>query len=174
MVRPTSQQQCSSPTRAHSSCEYSTAMADEEGAFAAAGAAASGEAASASSAAPNEGDDPTGLTATTGGQLGQAATQAVGSEPTAASCSGLGVDPGQSILDDIASLRAQQKKLREDKKALSKNLRNAEKRRSRLKKRAKALTDADLLAVISLRAHEKALGSAALGTDESDSESEGM
>ena len=56
---------------------------------------------------------------------------------------------------------------------MSKNLRNAERRRSRLKKRAKALSDADLLAVISLRNHEKALGTAAQPTDDSDSESDG-
>ena len=40
---------------------------------------------------------------------------------------------------------------------MSKELRNAERRRTRLKRRARQLSDQDLLAVISLRNHEKAL-----------------
>ena len=67
-------------------------------------------------------------------------------------------------------MKAEQKKLREDKKALSKSLRNAEKRRSRLKQRAKALTDADLLAVISLRNHEKALSGKVVAESEGGSD----
>ena len=49
---------------------------------------------------------------------------------------------------------------------MSKELRNAERRRTRLKKRAKQLSDQDLLAVISLRNHEKALSAHA--TDETE------
>ena len=41
---------------------------------------------------------------------------------------------------------------------MAKQLRNAERRRKRLKQRASSLSDADLLAVISLRNHEKVAG----------------
>ena len=99
--------------------------------------------------------------------------EAASSEPTAAGSSGPALDPGQSILSAISALKASQKRLREEKKALSRDLRNAERRRSRLKKRAKMLSDADLLAVISLRNHEKAMGSAGQAESESESESEG-
>ena len=64
----------------------------------------------------------------------------------------------ESMLDEIQALKAKQKEAREAKKKISKDLRNAERRRQRLKKRAKALSDADLLAVMTLRQHEKALG----------------
>ena len=79
------------------------------------------------------------------------------------------------MLNEIEALKDQQKKAKEAKKAITKELRNANRRRQRLKKRAKALTDADLLAVISLRNHEKALGrqpSAEEEEDDEESESE--
>ena len=68
------------------------------------------------------------------------------------------VDLGKSMLDEISQLKRKQKEAREAKMAVGKQLRNAERRRKRLKQRAKQLSDADLLAVISLRNHEKALG----------------
>ena len=73
------------------------------------------------------------------------------------------------------ALKSEQKKALEAKKAITKELRNANRRRQRLKKRAKALSDQDLLAVISLRNHERALGrqiTAELEDDDEDSESE--
>ena len=71
---------------------------------------------------------------------------------------------GKSIVEEINALKAEQKAARDLKKKISKDLRNAEKRRQRLKKRAKQLSDADLLAVMSLRVHEKTLlGKAAAG-----------
>ena len=54
--------------------------------------------------------------------------------------------------------------------AVGKQLRNAERRRKRLKQRAKQLSDSDLLAVISLRNHEKALGQRDSAQDEEDRE----
>ena len=60
-------------------------------------------------------------------------------------------------------------------RAIAQELRNANRRRQRLKKRAKSLRDGDLLAVISLRNHEKALGrgpSAEEDEDDEESESE--
>ena len=148
-------------------------MADDQASLAALVAAAADAPGSASHDAPSDGDDRVEPAAAAGEEATRTDAEAVRSEPTAASSSGQPVDPGKSILDDITALKAQQRKLREEKKALARDLRNAERRRSRLKKRAKALSDADLLAVISLRNHEKALGSAAQATDESDSDSEG-
>ena len=96
-------------------------------------------------------------------------------EPTARPRRSTVADPGKHLLDEITALKEQQKKAKETKKAITKELRNANRRRQRLKKRAKLLSDADLLAVISLRNHEKALGrqpSAEEEEDDEDSESE--
>ena len=96
-------------------------------------------------------------------------------EPTARSRHSAVADPGKDLLDEITALKEQQKKAKEAKKAVTAQLRNANRRRQRLKKRAKALSDADLLAVISLRNHAKALGrnpSAEEEDDDEDSESE--
>ena len=86
-----------------------------------------------------------------------------------------GNDPGKDLLDEISALKEQQKKAREEKQAITKELRNANRRRQRLKRRAKALSDADLMAVISLRNHERALGrhpSAEEEEEDEDSDSE--
>ena len=93
-----------------------------------------------------------------------------GREPTARPRRPAGTDPGQDLLDEITALKEQQKKAKEEKKAITKELRNAHRRRQRLKKRAKALSDADLLAVISLRNHEKALGRHPSAEEEEDDE----
>ena len=60
------------------------------------------------------------------------------------------------MLDEISELKRKQKEAREAKLTVGKQLRNAERRRKRLKLRAKQLSDEDLLAVMSLRTHEKA------------------
>ena len=67
---------------------------------------------------------------------------------------------GKSIVDEIGALKQKQKEARDLKKQISKDLRNAEKRRQRLKKRARQLTDADLVAVMTLRAREKEVNAA--------------
>ena len=64
---------------------------------------------------------------------------------------------GKDILAEIQALKESQKRAREAKKDISKDLRNAEKKRQRLKKRAKQLSDQDLLAVMTLRSAEQAL-----------------
>ena len=148
-------------------------MADDEGSIAAPVAAAAEAPVSSSHDAFIDGDARVEPAAAAEEETTRARVEAVGSEPTAASSSGPAIDPGRSILVAISSLKAQQKKLRDDKKSLSRELRNAERRRSRLKKRAKQLSDADLLAVISLRNHERALGAAAQHESESDSDSDG-
>ena len=68
------------------------------------------------------------------------------------------VDQGVIMLREIAALKAEQKKAREAKRVVASQLRNAERRRKRLKQRASKLSDQDLLAVMSLRTHEKAMG----------------
>ena len=60
------------------------------------------------------------------------------------------------MLDEISDLKRKQKEARDAKLAVGKELRNAQRRQKRLKTRAKQLSDEDLLAVISLRNHEKA------------------
>ena len=55
----------------------------------------------------------------------------------------------------IQRLKEEQARLRAEKKRVAKELKNAEKRRSRLKRKAKQLTDGDLLAVLQMRAVEK-------------------
>lgn len=79
-------------------------------------------------------------------------------------------DPGKSMLEEIMMLKQKQKEAREAKKVAQKQLRNAERRRKRLKQRAKQLSDADLLAVISLRNHEKTLGQRDSKPDDEDNE----
>ena len=51
----------------------------------------------------------------------------------------------------IKQLKQQQADMRVERKQVSKQLRNEEKRRSRLKKRARLLTDADLVCLLKLR-----------------------
>ena len=74
------------------------------------------------------------------------------------------------MLDDILQLKKKQKEARDAKLAVGKDLRNAERRRKRLKQRARQLSDSDLLAVISLRSHEKALGQRDSAQEEDDHE----
>ena len=64
---------------------------------------------------------------------------------------------GKNILAEIQALKDDQKRAREAKKQITKELRNAEKKRQRLKKRAKQLSDSDLLAVMTLGSAEQAL-----------------
>lgn len=80
------------------------------------------------------------------------------------------VDLGKNMLEEIAELKRKQKEAREAKLSVGKQLRNAERRRKRLKQRAKQLSDADLLAVISLRNHEKAQGQRKDEEDQEDAE----
>ena len=93
------------------------------------------------------------------------------SEPTAADKepATAGSDAGKSMLEEIAQLKKKWKEAKEARAAVAKQLRNAERRRKRLKQRASSLSDADLLAVISLRNHEKVAGLLA-ATGEGDEE----
>ena len=55
------------------------------------------------------------------------------------------------ILGQITKLREEQKRLRDQKKTITKSLRNAERKKKRLRTRARQLTDSDLVAVLRLR-----------------------
>ena len=60
------------------------------------------------------------------------------------------------ILGNIRALKEEQKTLRDQRKVVSKQLRNEEKRRMRLRKRARQLSDVDLVAVLKMRSDVKA------------------
>ena len=57
----------------------------------------------------------------------------------------------EPLLSGIARLKAEQTHLRAERKRVVKELKNAEKRRTRLRKRARQLSDADLIAVLQMR-----------------------
>ena len=64
------------------------------------------------------------------------------------------------ILGHIKALKEQQKNLKDERKRVSKVLRNEEKRRMRLRKRARQLSDGDLVAWLKMRSDAKETGSA--------------
>ena len=76
------------------------------------------------------------------------------------------------MLAEIQALKEEQKRVRDNRKEVTKKLRNAERRRRRLKLRANRLSDSDLLAVISLRNYEKAHGARSTVEEEDDDESD--
>ena len=55
------------------------------------------------------------------------------------------------IAEKISELRAEQQKVKNAKKKLAAEIRNAEKKKQRLRKRARMLTDADLVQVLVMR-----------------------
>ena len=69
---------------------------------------------------------------------------------------------GEPLLKGIARLKAEQANLRAERKRVQKELKNAEKRRARLRKRARQLSDADLVAVLQMRETVAATTSPAL------------
>ena len=62
------------------------------------------------------------------------------------------------ILGHIKALKEQQKNLKDERKRVSKVLRNEEKRRMRLRKRARQLSDGDLVALLKMRSDAKETG----------------
>jgi hypothetical protein len=62
----------------------------------------------------------------------------------------------EQLGDAIARLKGEQDAVRVDRKRVTKELKNAQKRKQRLKKRAKQLSDTDLVSVLQLRASQKA------------------
>ena len=102
---------------------------------------------------------PTGGEATAGAQaLGiQAGGEGAGSstDPIAPRGGGIAVK-ASGLVEEIHALKVKQKAARDAKLQISRELRNAEKRKQRLKRKAKQLSNADLVAVMTLRASEKA------------------
>lgn len=68
---------------------------------------------------------------------------------------------GEQLGESIARLKREQDDVRANRKRVTKELKNAQKRKQRLKKRAKQLSDTDLVSVLQLRASEKAVTSPA-------------
>ena len=62
-----------------------------------------------------------------------------------------GASTPEPLLSGIARLKAEQANLRAERKRVAKELKNAEKRRARLRKRARQLSDQDLVAVLQMR-----------------------
>ena len=173
-------------------CLTAPAMDGRGGASAAGSAAASDDFAFSPDLGDGERDKRDGAGPTPEGTTGTAAALASGTaaafssevarpvtggagsacEPTAAEQQpAAAADLGKSMLQEIAQLKKQQKEAKDAKVALGKQLRNAERRRKRLKKRASKLSDTDLLAVISMRNHEKAVGGKGdTATEEADEE----
>lgn len=173
-------------------CLPAPAMDGRGGASAAGSAAASDDFAFSPDLGDGERDKRDGAGPTPEGTTGTAAALASGTaaafsskvahplkggagsacEPTAAEQQpAAAADLGKSMLQEIAQLKKQQKEAKDAKVALGKQLRNAERRRKRLKKRASKLSDTDLLAVISMRNHEKAVGGKGdTATEEGDEE----
>ena len=65
-----------------------------------------------------------------------------------------GAELGCKVSDDIARLRAEQKRVKEERKRVSDQLRNATKRKQRLKHRARLLSTEDLVTIAAMRETE--------------------
>ena len=117
-------------------------------------------------------DPPRTATATPCASSQQGPVVACAAAAPAATSPVAAADPGRTMLAEIAALKDEQKKVRDARKEVTKKLRNAERRRRRLKARANRLSDSDLLAVISLRNYEKAQGGRGMIEEEEDDESD--
>lgn len=62
------------------------------------------------------------------------------------------IGKGEQLISTIARLKAEQAQLKSERAKVSKDLKNAQKRKLRLRSRARQLTDADLLEVLQMRA----------------------
>ena len=107
--------------------------------------------------------------------VGHEGVSAAGSTATAAAASGAaasgsGADAttlrAEDILGCIRSLKEQQAELRVARKTVNKQLRNQSKRVSRIRKRARLLSDADLVALLKMR-HDKPPPDEGVGTSAS-------
>ena len=101
--------------------------------------------------------EPTAELFTTEAAAGKApvgAAQAVNGEPTASVPAVKVMNKGEILLKTIAALKDEQKKMKADKKQNAKILRAAERRRQRLKSKAKQLSQEDLLSLVFIRDEE--------------------
>ena len=74
-----------------------------------------------------------------------------GEEGSAKTLASLVEDMASNPHDEVMRLRNKSKELRAEKKSITRNLRNAQRRTTRMQKRAKDLSDADLLSVLRMR-----------------------
>ena len=90
------------------------------------------------------------------GSLAASAATAGGSGTAAAASSSgpAAANAEEGLLQSIARLKKEQAEARASKLTISTAIKNAEKKRLRLNKRARQLSDTDLLAVITMRAQE--------------------
>ena len=100
------------------------------------------------------------------GANGSASSASSGSGSIAASAAGdrigaLCAPPGETLLQHIERLRVEKKDLKAERVRLTKELKNATKRKTRLKKKARQLSDADLVAVMQMRSESAAPQTAA-------------
>ena len=169
MVWPNSQLKCSS-IRASctlpSSAQASMSFGDDASAAAAPsaeepasprasdGSDREGEPTATDTLAPAGGQAPSGAEAPPLADVGGRAGSSGDGGPALGALAG---GQEKNILTEIQALKAEQKLAREAKLKITKELRNAEKRRQRLKKRAKQLSDNDLLAVMTLRSAEQGM-----------------
>ena len=86
----------------------------------------------------------------------------------ATSSDGAGESASSVILQNIARLKKEQADIRAQRAQVAKELKSAEKKRSRLKKKAKLLSDKDLLDVLHLRTVEKADKQTAAAAEDKD------
>ena len=91
---------------------------------------------------------------TAAGEAAVGAAQAVDGEPTASVAAVKPMNKGEILLKTIAALKDDQKKMKADRKLTAKNLRAAERRRHRLKTKAKQLSQDDLLSLVFIRDEE--------------------
>ena len=98
-----------------------------------------------------------------GGSLSASATGAPVAEPSTlvqglseATGSISSALPGDALSASISKLKKKQAELRNQKKELAKDLRNAERRKKRLRTHARQLTDEDLVQVLMLRKQQRA------------------
>ena len=92
--------------------------------------------------------------------------------PRAAVPPSAGTTPSQSLNASIDRLKLEQHRLKTSKKQIVKELRNAERKRRRLRERARQLTDEDLLSVMLMRKEKKKEATAAAASENEDTKAE--
>jgi hypothetical protein len=97
---------------------------------------------------------------------GSTASAAAASGPASASGADAAALRAEDILGCIRLLKEEQSHLREQRKVVNKQLRNQSKRVTRIRKRARLLSDADLVALLKMR-HDKPTPSEGVGTSAS-------
>ena len=113
------------------------------------------------------GESPTAAVGDHGATVaGSPAAVASAAGAAASSASQDDMNRAEDILGCIRMLKEQQNQLRVQRKAVTKNLRNQSKRVSRIRKRARLLSDADLVALLKMR-HDKPSPDEGAGTSAS-------